>query len=83
MRMVADAIAKLSSPHDMFRYKEIGNVSVFIRVAPASMSAAPNSPIPFDQVITEPAKRPFVDIGSVTRQNACASVHPSVFATCS
>ena len=83
IRIVAAAMAKSSSPQDMFRNSEMGNVSVFILVAPATISAAPNSPIPFDHVIMEPAQSPFFDIRSVTRQNACASVQPSVSATCS
>ena len=83
MSIVAEAMAKLSSPHDMFRYNEMGSVSVFIRVAPAIIKAAPNSPIPFDHVITEPAKMPFFAIGSVTFQKVCPSVQPSVFETCS
>ena len=59
IRIVAAAIAKLNSPVDILRYKEIGNTSVFILVAPASISTAPNSPIPLHQVITEPANKPF------------------------
>jgi len=81
IKMVAAAIARSRSPLDIFRYRDIGRVSVFIRVAPATMRAAPNSPIPFDQVITPPARRPFFDIGSVVRRNAWIGVQPSVWAT--
>ena len=80
IKIVAAAIARFNSPQDMFRYSEIGNVSVFIRVAPASISAAPNSPIALDQVMMEPAKRPPLAIGSDTFQNACVSLQPNVFA---
>ncbi len=81
IKMVAAAIARSRSPQDIFRYRDMGKVSVSIRVAPATMRAAPNSPIPFDHVIIPPARRPFFDIGSVVRKNACTGVQPSVWAT--
>ena len=81
IKMVAAAIARSRSPQDIFRYRDMGRVSVFIRVAPATMRAAPNSPIPFDHVIIPPARRPFFDIGSVVRKNACIGLQPSVWAT--
>jgi hypothetical protein len=81
IKMVAAAIARSRSPQDIFRYRDMGRVSVFIRVAPATIRAAPNSPIPFDHVITPPARRPFFDIGSVVRKNACIGLQPSVWAT--
>ena len=81
--MVATEIASSSFPQDMFRKREVGRVSVLILVAPAIIRTAPNSPIPFDQVITDPATRPFEAIGRVTLQRAWPSVHPRVLATCS
>jgi len=81
IRMVAAAIASSRSLQDMFRYRDIGRVSVFIRVAPASIRAAPNSPIPFDQVMIPPAMSPFFDMGSVVCRNACIGLQPSVWAT--
>ena len=79
--MIAADIAKSRSPQDIFRYRDMGSVSVFIRVAPATMRAAPNSPIPFDHVMIPPAKRPFFDMGSVVRRKACVGVQPRVCAT--
>ena len=81
IKIVAADIAKFNSPQDIFKYSAIGNISVFIRVAPATISAAPNSPIALDQVMMEPAKRPPLAIGMVIFQNALASLQPSVFAT--
>ena len=81
--MVADAIARSNSPHDIFKYRDMGSVSVFNLIAPATISAAPNSPIALDHVITAPARSPFFDIGSVTLQNACEGVQPRVSAICS
>lgn len=78
IKMTAAAIARSRSPQDIFRYSDIGRVSVFIRVAPATIRAAPNSPIPFDHVMIPPAISPFFDIGSVVCRNACIGVHPSV-----
>lgn len=81
--MVADAIAKSRSPVERFRKRAMGNVSVFILVAPASISTAPNSPIAFDQVMVSPAKRACLDMGRLTWKNTAGSDAPRVLATCS
>ena len=64
--MVADAMARSRSPVEIFRYRAIGNVSVFILVAPASIRTAPNSPMALDQVMVSPARRAWWDMGRLT-----------------
>ena len=59
----------------------MGKVSVLSLVAPASISTAPNSPMALDQVITEPAKIPPLDMGRLTLRKARIGLEPNVWAT--
>ena len=65
------------------RLKKIamGRVSVFIAVAPASVTVAPNSPTARAHVKIPAAISPFPESGSVTLKNARNLLHPSVLAT--
>jgi hypothetical protein len=78
IRIVAEAIALLMLPKERLRKSAIGKVSVFIVIAPAKISTAPNSAIPLAHVMTVLPMIPDLDIGKVTFKKASNGVLPSV-----
>ena len=83
IRMVAEAIAPSKLPQDKLRKRAMGNVSVFIAIAPANINTAPNSAMPLAHVMTVLPITPALAIGKVTLEKASNGVLPSVCATSS
>ena len=69
------------SPVDIFKYIDVGIISVFIRVEPAIIATAPNSPSALDQVITVADMIPVFRFGRIINLNASQLLHPRVRAT--
>ncbi len=61
----------------------MGRVSVFIPVAPASVTVAPNSPAALAHARIAEAMSPFLARGRVILKKACHLLQPSVRATVS
>jgi hypothetical protein len=68
------------SATESLKNTDMGNVSVFIGVAPANMTLAPNSPTARLQLSTAAAMIPFDESGSRTLLTDCHVVHPNVIA---
>ena len=83
IKRVAEAIAPSKLPQDRLRKRAIGNVSVFIAIAPANINTAPNSAMPLAHVMTVLPITPAIAIGKVTLKNTSNGVLPGVCATSS
>ena len=77
------AMALFTSADPRLSIMAIGRVSVFMKVAPASIIVAPNSPTALAQVRIAAEISPFLAKGSVTLMNALNLLQPSVLETSS
>jgi hypothetical protein len=83
INMKITAIALSTSADARFRKIAMGKVSVFIAIAPANVTVAPNSPKALAQVRIPDAINPLFAIGKIILKNASGLLQPNVLPTCS
>ena len=81
MNIKATAVPILAE--ERLREIAMGKVSVFIAVAPARVTVAPNSPVALAQVSMLEAIKPSFARGRTTLKKASGLLHPKVRLTCS